>query len=361
MTTVALALIPKVTAALSFLGSSYIVIDFWVKRKAAQNSTHHRLVAGLSTVDIISSAAFFFSTWPIPSSSTTAIWAVGNDRTCTAQGFVQEFGIAVPIYTTGLSIYTWMQTTSGMKWSNAKVRRVEPFLHAVPLTYALAVTSTGAALGVYHENGAWCGPAPPPGGQPANGEDYWAYLVFVFYIPIMCCILASAILLALVLRAIRRQEQKRARWGVPAGGPSSMRPVDRTLSRQVAIQSCLYIGTFLLTYTFGTVARFTQYVQVHRGGDPSIAYWLEVMLVTTIPLQGFLNVLVHKRKRLLPFCKSAKSGICAKWDVFRGYTSALLWSSDADGSGRNEPTLAVDSREQDDQAKPPVDHPTGSK
>jgi hypothetical protein len=61
----AAVLCPKFTAAASVMGSSLIVRDVFLrgKNKSDDSSTRHRLLAGMSVCDILSSSAWFLTSW----------------------------------------------------------------------------------------------------------------------------------------------------------------------------------------------------------------------------------------------------------------------------------------------------------
>jgi len=57
----AVAIAPKFTAFASILGSSTAAFLVW--KRAPNKTTYHRLVLGMSIVDLIASVAWFFTTW----------------------------------------------------------------------------------------------------------------------------------------------------------------------------------------------------------------------------------------------------------------------------------------------------------
>lgn len=57
----AVAIAPKFTAFASILGSSTAAFLVW--KRAPKKTTYHRLVFGMSIVDLIASVAWFFTTW----------------------------------------------------------------------------------------------------------------------------------------------------------------------------------------------------------------------------------------------------------------------------------------------------------
>jgi hypothetical protein len=93
---VALALTPKFSALLSLVGSLWIVVEVMTD-KLKRSTVFHRLLLGMSGVDILSSLAFFASTWPVPRHTEDVIWATGGSTSCMLQGFFIQVGIASPM------------------------------------------------------------------------------------------------------------------------------------------------------------------------------------------------------------------------------------------------------------------------
>lgn len=90
-----LAVAPKCTAALSMIGSLYVICNVLSREssphRCGQNgSSYTNLLLGLSVADLILSISLFLSTWPIPKGNIYSdyIWGDdwGNQTTCNAQG-----------------------------------------------------------------------------------------------------------------------------------------------------------------------------------------------------------------------------------------------------------------------------------
>ncbi len=95
-----ISIVPHFTGALSIIGSSCIIFGIVRRRIRVRRAsittrrrkrTYHRLMLALSCCDLLSSVAFFLSTWVIPQGENEG-WknpyhyaAVGNEQTCTAQ------------------------------------------------------------------------------------------------------------------------------------------------------------------------------------------------------------------------------------------------------------------------------------
>lgn len=94
---VSLAIIPKITSALSIIGSCLIIYHISRKRKTqrdAQREVYHRILFALSTCDLLGSIGYFASTWSIPKDDpqSLVVFNVGNTLSCNVQGFTLQFG-----------------------------------------------------------------------------------------------------------------------------------------------------------------------------------------------------------------------------------------------------------------------------
>ena len=120
-----LAILPKISSTLSLCGSLWIIIEIVTKyrRSPERITTYHRLLFCMSTYDILESIWNFAATWPInrtidlssnrgssdyipkelqETESNFAkflYYPVGNDVSCSIQGFFLQLGAAIPICT----------------------------------------------------------------------------------------------------------------------------------------------------------------------------------------------------------------------------------------------------------------------
>ncbi len=89
---VAVAIIPKVSAALSIFGSSWIMIEV-LTQKSKRGNVYNRLLCTMSVFDFTTAAWMFASSWPVPDGSEGVAFAIGNQVTCDVQGFFMQLGI----------------------------------------------------------------------------------------------------------------------------------------------------------------------------------------------------------------------------------------------------------------------------
>lgn len=202
----ALAAMPKVVGSTSFFFSSLIVYTV-VRDKRKRSKTYHRLVAGISCIDISTSFWLALSTWPIPRESGVQ-WAVGTTETCELQGFFTQIGNAGPIYNTSLSLYYLLTIRYG--WKDQSIGRIEPFLHTIPLVWGIGTAVAGIPLQLFNNATFWCWIAPHPGRLEPHAADIyrWAF----FYVPLWLAIGSVTTTLLLIFLHVRRIERATAQY-----------------------------------------------------------------------------------------------------------------------------------------------------
>ena len=141
-----LAIAPKVCGSLSMVSSCYVVQDILKSPGKRSQSTYHRVMLGLSIIDILYSVSNILSTWPIPSGY--HLYAAGNVRTCDAVGFFHTLMIfATPVYYCSLTTYYLVQLK--YNWLDGRIRAIEKWLHIVPWSSGLVAAVIGLATNTY--------------------------------------------------------------------------------------------------------------------------------------------------------------------------------------------------------------------
>ena len=394
---VALALIPKFAAAVSIVGSSYIVFDVlrtWTKNRCCKrrknmtssgsgsgprrrSDTYHRLLLGMSVCDLFMSGGIFLSTWPMPREVPDVWGNVGTVQTCSAQGFFEQFGVSTVMYSASLSVYYLITIRGGRSaGSRARIRRMEPALHAVPLVFGLATAVASLALNLFNY-GLWdCWIAPyPPGCKESwrnggttdcvRGNNASLYQWIFDLIPKWTSILIVTVNMVLVYLHVRKQEKASERWSsrassginisvsrprssttssvnVPSVAPSQDASQDQSqsqsqtqrakrssslsVSRMIAHQSYLYVGALWVTWLPVIVLRGTQLA------SGVTYYWMLIWVSLSIPTQGMWNVLVYLRPRWLQKRREQKQTRMA---------AAAAAAANEEGSGSTFPIKAV--------------------
>ncbi len=140
--------------ALSVLGSGIIIVDV-LRDPRKRNHTLHRLMVGLSVLDILSS--FFshvLSTTPMPAGY--HMLAIGSVATCDAQGFITTLtGFGIPLYNCSLATYYLVQLE--YNWVDRRIKALEKWLHIVPWVVGIVGAAIGLAFNTYGPIGFTCG------------------------------------------------------------------------------------------------------------------------------------------------------------------------------------------------------------
>jgi hypothetical protein len=249
----AMVLCPKFTATASVVGSSLIIRDIFIRRKKMPDgfSTRHRLLAGMGVCDILSSAAWFLTSWPVPEEIPFGLWNVGNRQTCSAQGFFIQLGIGTVLYNACLALYYLLVIRYG--WKNKYIaKRVEPWMHFVAVGFALSTGVASLALNIFNPIGFGytCSITSPPPSLCAQGSenrsptdcihgDTAAIYLIAFWIGPACFIIVFlAVSLFLVYWKIRTIES----------GSSHFQSQPGRLQQRFAMQAFLYVSAMFITW-----------------------------------------------------------------------------------------------------------------
>jgi hypothetical protein len=245
------ALCPKFTAIASVVGSSLIIRDVIQIRKNRSDSlsTRHRLLAGMSICDILSSSAWFLTSWPIPEEMPLGIWNVGTKLTCSAQGFFVQLATGTAIYNACLALYYLLVIRYG--WKDAYIaKRVEPWMHFVAVGFALSTGVAGLALDIFNPIGyysCFIAAYPPLCIQSyknkgptdcIHGDNANIYQAAFWLVPACCIVVWLAVSMFLVYWKIRTTERGSSRFQSQPG----------RLQQRFALQAFLYVGAMLITW-----------------------------------------------------------------------------------------------------------------
>mmetsp|Transcript_12333 Transcript_12333/g.27797 ORF Transcript_12333/g.27797 Transcript_12333/m.27797 type:complete len:440 (-) Transcript_12333:273-1592(-) len=313
---VALALGPKFSASLSLLGSGWIILEVWRDRKK-QALVYHRLLLGLSCLDILVSSAWFLSTWPVPKEATGLVYNVGNQLTCNIQGFFIQLKGGNPLYNAWLALY--FVCVVKRHWKERDLRAVEPYLHISAICVAVGTSTASLVLGLFGNASLWCW----------IQSDYPMARMFFFYVWYWASLVIVTVSMVTLVGTVYNQERKTLRLTTQSmeqkfaqrsassfsqqsqnGEHESLRgprPHSSTTSSQhlnvnmgkntakVATQAMLYIAAYVLTAFFSTTVRT---MQAFRDQTP---FWALLGMTLFYPAQGFLNFLIYIRPRYLRY------------------------------------------------------------
>ncbi|CAB9509674.1 expressed unknown protein [Seminavis robusta] len=301
----ALYIIVIVSSLLSLWGSSNIIYMVLSSRK---RSPYRRILLGLSCCDLVSSVALALQGFLLPSETSQRVWAFGNDASCSALGFFQQFAFSNTWYNGSLSLYFLLTVRFGVK-EQQLARRVEPFMHILSIGYPLVTATIGAAMGVYNEFliGMGCWVYDYPHGCGCNpGEDAvccesivigWGFAGIPTLI-ISIVILTSNIMVYLHVRHTIRRSRAYLHSSVGASAGNQLNQQQSKRIKAVATQAFLYVVSFFLCFLPSVLLRSFEMRHFHAEDEDTL-YPLLVVVSITLPLQGFLNVLIYARPSYL--------------------------------------------------------------
>jgi hypothetical protein len=288
-------ILPKVTSVLSLIGSSIILRDVIKRRGTRKYSPRHRLLAGMSVCDLMASTAMFLTSWPIPKDYLWPTqWSVGNQATCTAQGFFSQMALGTNAYNCCLAIYYLLTIRQG--WSDEKIsKRAEPIMHIVSFGFALGTGVSGLGLTLFNPNGVQCWIAPSPRGciesykarqleLPTNpypcqrGDNALIYNMAFVFGPVWLSFLIMITSLLLIYCRIRNLNLATARYHREG----------QQIQRRFATQATLYVLAWFLSWSVVS----SLYIRFWITPVPS--FWHGFVSSTLVPLQGFWNMLVFR-------------------------------------------------------------------
>lgn len=294
---VALALLPKLMGWVSCAGSSVLAVSV-LRNPKKRSRSYHRLILGISLVDVLVSFFLALSTWPMPSDS-GLLWAVGNETTCSMQGFFVQMYVVSSFYSVSLAVY--YTVVLRYNWNEERVRRLEPYLHTLPMLWGVGTGIIGIPLKLYNNAGVWCWIAPFPAGcvgeDCIRGRDANFYRWLLFYGPLWVNISFVTISMCMVWLSVRRgtntsntnKEGSDTAAFLDKGDEraAERERLTRKVKKDVALQGFLYAGAFYLTWVWFTIVRFLPLI-----GEP-VPYQLLATAVFFAPFQGFLNMLIY--------------------------------------------------------------------
>mmetsp|Transcript_38627 Transcript_38627/g.71394 ORF Transcript_38627/g.71394 Transcript_38627/m.71394 type:complete len:409 (-) Transcript_38627:265-1491(-) len=301
----AVEIIPKFTGFLSLSGSGWIIFEVLSDSKK-RTHIYHRIMLTMSIFDHLQAWAWFLSSWPEdPERSTISFYAAGNDKTCNFQGFLWQISNGTSPCNSFLSLYYVLLIR--YNWSAQKIaRRCERWFLGFVLVYTVGTSVAGFPLKLYNPLGLGCWIAPYPldckqsfenGGETDcirgdNAKIYtWAFLLCEVWV----CIIFSTVAMLMMYLSVLNIEKKNQRYIFGSQGSQGRDKRKTERSKQVA-KSCLF---YLVAFYF---VWFPHVVwEALRLVNSVVSPGVYLFMVTTFPLQGFMNFLVYLRPRYLDY------------------------------------------------------------
>ena len=351
--------ITRSISSLVSIASSVTLIWMICRSHFGPSTTYHRLLLGLCIADIMLSISVSLFTITTPRDVDYYIWnARGNAASCDAQGFLLMVGIFVGVlYNCSLSFY-YLAIVKFQKPDDYIREKIEPYLHGVPIVYALGASITMLSKQLYNTDvSGVCSsayPYEPPhcegledGARPTidgytfeipcgrGRGDYGLGLVLTS-LPIIGSPIVVAITMTMMYRAVTKLEKKmRKNYGansVLVGGdseascgllgrcrknkvPKGMKSRHRSRSRAVLYKAFAYAVAGFLTWVFNFVN-----VGIDAAGmkvPVGLEYWTHIFT----PLQGLYNLLIFMYPEVISAKRSKKDNLTWPQAIMKAFWS----------------------------------------
>jgi len=267
----ATTIIASSLAIVSLISSSALI--WMIKRsRASFTTTYNRILLAMAISDIIFSFSVSHFNFTTPIDDNYFVWnASGNQLTCSIQGFASGVGAASGLlYSCSLNLYS-LAVVKYNKPDRYIRRKVEPFLHGVPIAWALISSITLLAKQNFNDGGGGNCFAPiyePPhcigyedgetreGFEIPCGRGHDGAVLFYYLNGFGTLFLVPLVVgtsLGVIYRSVSKQENKMASYGAStlnATQTASDQQPDRSNSRIVLHRSIAYSASYFLTWGF---------------------------------------------------------------------------------------------------------------
>ena len=306
--------IPHITATLSLLGSSLIIAIIWNDRQAKLKRVYHRLLLGMSIIDVVRSFNLALSSLVVPR-DTPWVWnGRGTVATCEMSGYINQFQVSIPLYTSFLCLYYVLIMVFQVQESWVATR-VEPFLHAISWMYPMILGVYGLVRGYFNPvdvSIGWCmiDDAPPNCStsdtiECDRGGNPKVFTILSHVIPGIVAFTIILVSMGLILLQVKKTYGRfltttthtNRRNAVGRYHESNAQDARKQqLVADTTVQAYLYIGTSFITYVWQVVTLLSS----RSSSDPAnrtFFFAFAVLNKIFLPLTGFWNALIYMRPR----------------------------------------------------------------
>lgn len=281
---------------LSVAGSTMIIYNILRGGLKRINRMRNRFVLGMSIVDIFSSAAFGLSIIPSPQETVCSI-GMGNKKTCMAQGFFMQMGMAVPAYNAMLSIYFIM--TIRYKMDQSKLVAYEVLMHAYALIPPLATAIIGVTNKLFFNEVApcWIGDVCKSLGTCPNGNEWGSgkWIVISTYIFTTANIFITGLSMSIIYMTLQNTNYAMSNH---LQHERYTRVRNQRLSaiefaaNEFLKQGILFGVALFVTFIWAIIDIFMTYIATE---STQLSGWYTIIWGITFPLQGFWNFFAYVR------------------------------------------------------------------
>jgi hypothetical protein len=320
----------------------------------AVTHTYYRLLFAMSLIDAVCGIFTGTLNTVLVDAESGGWGSYGNRTTCSLSGFWNQFQTAVPLYSASLAIYFWINVRFGVSKGDQILVYVEPILHLVPCSFALATAALGVHRGWFNaqmvpEVGCWiegypvgrCRPRTERFSPKALRKDRTTHAIFLFHCFTGChfvegmectrgpsnaktqedlivwmsfwpligaCFIVFAANLGILAVVVTREIRMRRHTFDGQDNRRSNRQI-----RTVAFQNFLYVAVVINTILWVLLAE----AAIYLGGLPEpLFYPLFILYCFSFPSQGIWNFLVYIRMQYLHLRRRQRLGRClAIWEA----------------------------------------------
>lgn len=325
-----LSFLQIISAMLSLIGSCVIVYKVLKKVNSIQTTTtpYERIILGLSSLDVFASITFALSPFLLSSENSQRVWAIGTKNTCTMLGFMSQLVCFWAVWYNVLLSFYFLLTVRFQVKPNDFARKYELWMHLSGAVF-FPITAILGLMGDWYSEEAltmmcWIGDVPK--NCKADGVPCRTQLVAYIFgmIPTAICffslIINNTVIYLFVRRTllekptvVRNPETVANRddsWNFSishdlndshefepedAEGDMERRMVQARLTKEVAIQSLLYVTAYLFTIVPAILLSVLDAAVAYDEADQGSLYPLLVLNAMLLPLQGFFNFFIYVR------------------------------------------------------------------
>ncbi|CAJ1945567.1 unnamed protein product [Cylindrotheca closterium] len=343
-----LAILPIPSAILSMFGSVIIITMAFHSRQKKPWTPYHGLLTGMSLCDILFSITLAAGNFLYPKSTSDRALAMGNDATCDAIGFFNQFSYSALLYNAMLGYYFLL--TTKYRYSNMDIAaKFETSMHMVCLGWPLLTAFAGLFMDVYGERevniGCWvrkdipynCGKGPDKTGEPCKSFLYGnVFGGIILFVCLCSLVITNIVIWTYVRKQVNHHDQRLSRlqkqqtpativnFEESSEENENAAPARPTKEQRLAeiqeqqhkrlmflrFQAMLFVGGFAFcnfaTYLLRILeSRAESNFQVKEL--PYRFFFLLLLQAITFPLQGFINMFVYMRPTYLSNRKSHPS------------------------------------------------------
>eukprot|EP00956_Cyclotella_meneghiniana_P035354 scaffold114268_cov37-Cyclotella_meneghiniana.AAC.4 len=352
-------IIIRSTSATISMISSCCIIRMIMKSQDRLSTTYHRLLLGMSVGDILFSLPLITFAAMAPTDLSYMVWnARGNQATCTTAGFFVTIGVYLTLfYSCSLNIYYLILIKYNKSESYIR-KKVEPFLHGIPISLALIWSIIGIVNKIYNDGGTGsCLTAtynPPHCDGYEDGEVREGFTIpcgrgqgEVFYtisgiVVLLIPPVVIGVSLAMLYRHVSKQEKIMSRYGAGALNTTSDQSAsdqnrDRAFSRAVLNKAIAYSSSYFLTWLWHIGGAI-----MGLQGAEKIPLAYKYLWNIFGPLQGFFNLLIFMHPKVQAVKKSnGTDNISWPRAFVRAFWSGLVGRASNNTKNKNaHPALA---------------------